>query len=396
MEPIPNRRVLPDGAALRPILFIGGIIMQFKDYKDGIRLSRLGMGNMRLPIQEDKEGHPIDYGKTKAIIDEAIRSGINYFDTAYVYHGGESEVVVGKALAEYPRESFYIADKFNYGANPDFRAQFEEQLKRLDMDYIDFYLLHAVGDDSFEPYTTCGCIEYFKEKKSEGKIRYLGFSFHGSPDTLRKLLLVHEWDFVQIQLNYYDWVFGTAKEQYEILTEAGIPVIVMEPVRGGMLAKLNEKTAAKLKDADPGRSIASWALRWVMGLDNVQVILSGMSAMDQMTDNVATFAEGKPLTAEERALAEQVAADYRTDVSVPCTACRYCTDDCPMGLEIPKLLSVYNKFKVDGPWALMPLGKFPEDKRPTACISCAACTGHCPQTIDVPKYMTEMAEAMKK
>ena len=370
--------------------------MKFKDFKDGIKLSRLGMGNMRLPVDESKEGRPIDYAKTKAIIDEAIRSGINYFDTAYVYHGGESEVVVGKALAEYPRDSFYVADKFNYGANPDYKAQFEEQLQRLNMNYIDFYLLHAIGDDSFENYTTCGCVEYFKQKKAEGAIRYLGFSFHGSPETLRKLLPVYNWDFVQIQLNYYDWVFGTAKEQYEILTEAGIPVMVMEPVHGGMLATLNEKTSAKLKAADPARSIASWGMRWVMGLENVQVVLSGMSAMDQMKDNVATFAEGKYLTDEERAFVEQIAVDYRTDVSVPCTACRYCTDDCPMGLEIPKLLATYNEFKIGGPWALMALNELPEDKRPTACVGCGACTGHCPQTIEVPKYMAEMAEVMRR
>ena len=369
--------------------------MIYKDYK-GKQISRLGMGNMRLPIHEDKEGRPINYEEAKALIDELIRSGVNYFDTAYVYHGGESEVFVGKALAEYPRDSFNVATKFNFGANPDFRAQFAEQLKRLNMDYIDFYLLHGIGDESCDSYLNCGCLDYFKEMKAEGKIRNLGFSFHGSPDTLRRLLPVYEWDFVQIQLNYYDWVFGTAKEQYEILTEAGIPVVVMEPVHGGMLAKLNEKTSATLKAADPDRSIASWAMRWVMGLDNVQVVLSGMSDMSQVKDNVATFAEGKPLSAEERKLAEQVAVDYKTDVSVPCTACRYCTDDCPMGLEIPKLLSAYNEAKVSGPWALMGLGQLPEDKRPAACVGCGSCTGHCPQTIDVPKYMAEMAAMMKR
>lgn len=370
--------------------------MQFEDYKNNIKLSLLGMGNMRLPTVGGEPSSPIDYEKAKAIIDQCIRDGINYFDTAYIYHGGRSEAFVGKALAEYPRDSYCVADKFHYGANPDFRAQFVEQLKRLNMDYIDFYLLHGIRDDSFEKYTSCGCVEYFKEKKAEGAIRHLGFSFHGSPDTLRKLLPVYDWDFVQIQLNYYDWVFGTVKEQYEILTEAGIPVIVIEPVRGGMLAKLNEKTAAKLKAADPEHSLASWAMRWLIGLDNVQVVLSGMSDLEQLADNVATFSKAKPLTDEERALAEQVAADYRTDVSVPCTACRYCTDDCPVGLEIPKLLASYNEFKIGGPWALMSLNELPEDKRPAACVGCGACTGHCPQSIDVPKHMAEMAEVIRK
>lgn len=370
--------------------------MQFKDYKDGIKLSRLGMGNMRLPVQGEDPNSPIDYEKAKAIIDECIRSGINYFDTAYIYHGGESERFVGKALAEYPRDSFYVADKFNIEANPDYKAQFPEQLEKLNMEYIDFYLLHGIGDHSVDKFLTCGCIDYFDGMKKEEKLRYLGFSFHGSPDTLRRLLPAYKWDFVQIQLNYYDWVFGTAKEQYEILTEAGIPVVVMEPVHGGMLAKLNEKTAAKLQAADPERSLASWAMRWVMGLDNVQVVLSGMGDLEQLADNVATFSEAKLLTEEERALVEQVAVDYRTDVSVPCTACRYCVTDCPMGLEIPRLLASYNEAKIGGPWRLQQLMGLPEEKRPAACIACGSCTGHCPQSIDVPKYMTEMAETIRK
>ncbi len=369
--------------------------MIYKDFQ-GEKISRLGMGNMRLPTVGGEPGSPIDYEQAKSMIDELVRSGVNYFDTAYIYHGGKSEEFVGKALSDYPRESYHVATKFNLGANPDYRAQFAEQLSRLGMDYIDFYLLHGVGDDSFEGYTGCGCIEYFEEQKKAGRIRWLGFSFHGSPDTLRRMLAIRKWDFVQIQLNYYDWVFGTAKEQYEILAEAGIPVVVMEPAHGGMLARLNEKTAAKLKAMDPERSVASWAMRWAMGLEGVQVVLSGMSDMEQARDNIATFAEGKPLTAEERAAVEQVAADYRTDVSVPCTACRYCTDGCPMGLEIPKILAAYNASKVEGPWALMDLAKLPEDKRPSACIACGACTAACPQSIEVPKYMAEMAEAEKR
>ena len=370
--------------------------MQYKNFKDTIKLSRLGMGNMRLPVREDETGRPIDYERAKAIIDECMRAGINYFDTAYIYHGGESERFVGRALKDYPRESFYVADKFNIEANPDFRAQFDEQLERLDMNYIDFYLLHGIGDHSADRFLNSGCIEYFNQKKEQGAIHNLGFSFHGSPDTLRKLLPVYHWDFVQIQLNYYDWVFGTAKEQYEILTEANIPVIVMEPVHGGMLAKLNEKTAARLTNLDPKRSLASWAMRWLIGLDNVYVVLSGMSDLDQVADNVATFAESKPLSEDERAFVEQTAVEYRADVSVPCTACRYCVTDCPMGLDIPRLLAAYNEAKIGGAWRLSSLMSLPEDKRPAACVGCGACTGHCPQSIDVPKCMAEMAELMKR
>ena len=369
--------------------------MKMKEYKNGISLSLLGMGNMRLPTEGDQAGNPIDYQRASAIIDAAMAAGVNYYDTAYIYHGGKSEEFVGKALAKYPRDSYYVADKFNLEANPDYKGQFAEQLKRLNMDRIDFYLLHGIGDHSAPTFVSNGCIEYFDGLKKEGKITFLGFSFHGSPATLRELVRRYAWDFVQIQLNYYDWVFGTAKEQYDILTEAGIPVMVMEPVHGGMLAKLNENTAAMLKKAAPERSLASWAMRWVMGLDNVQVVLSGMSTMEQFEDNARTVAEYKLLTDAERKLAEDVARAYRSDVSVPCTACRYCCTDCPMGLDIPMLLAAYNESKIGGAWRLNTLKGLPEDKRPAACIGCGSCTGHCPQTIDVPKYMAEMAELMK-
>ena len=368
--------------------------MQYKAFQD-VSLSRLGMGNMRLPTLENADGQPIDYDRAKAIIDSAVRAGVNYFDTAYIYHGGESERFVGRALADYPRESYYVADKFNLDANPDYRAEFAEQLERLNMEYIDFYLLHGIGDHSVDSFLSNGCVEYFDGMKKEGKIRWFGFSFHGSPDSLRRLLKAYHWDFVQIQLNYYDWYFGTAKEQYEILTQAGIPVIVMEPVHGGMLAKLNEETAQMLKAAAPERTLASWAMRWVLGLENVQVVLSGMSDLDQLQDNVNTFSESLPLNGEEQALVEKAVRIYRADVSVPCTACRYCCPDCPAGLEIPALMAAYNDAKIGGAWRLASLTALPEEKRPAACIGCGSCTGHCPQRIDVPKYMREMAELMK-
>ena len=368
--------------------------MQYKAFQ-GASLSRLGMGNMRLPTLENMDGQPIDYDRAKAIIDNAVRMGVNYFDTAYIYHGGESERFVGRALADYPRESYYVADKFNLEANPDYKAEFAEQLERLNMEYIDFYLLHGIGDHSADSFMSNGSIEYFDGLKREGKIRWLGFSFHGSPDTLRRLLKAYHWDFVQIQLNYYDWYFGTARQQYEILTQMGIPVMVMEPVHGGMLAKLNEKTAQMLKDAAPERTLASWAMRWVLGLDNVQVVLSGMSDLDQLQDNVNTFSESLPLNEKEQALVEKVVQLYRADVSVPCTACRYCCPDCPIGLEIPALLAAYNDAKIGGAWRLASLNALPENRRPAACIGCGSCTGHCPQRIDVPKYMREMAELMK-
>ena len=221
-------------------------LVQYREFKDGVRLSRLGMGNMRLPVREDVPGQPIDYEKAEAVIDAAYAAGVNYYDTAYIYHNGESEVFTGKALKKYPRDSYFVADKFNFQAQPDYRIQFQEQLDRLSMDYIDFYLLHGVQDNFVDEILECGCIAYFEQLRQEGKIRYLGFSFHANPANLRKMLAAHDWDFVQIQLNYYDWQYGNQRELYEILTEAEIPVMVMEPVHGGLLARLNDSAAALL------------------------------------------------------------------------------------------------------------------------------------------------------
>ena len=367
--------------------------MQYNAFKDGIELSRLGMGCMRFPMLEE-EGHPIDEVKAQEIIDYAMANGVNYYDTAYIYHDGNSERFIGKALKKYPRESYYVADKFNFQANPDFKAQFAEQLERLQEERIDFYLLHAVSDNLFEDYTTCGCIEYFEQMRAEGKIRYLGFSFHGTPDCLRKMIAHHKFDFVQIQLNYYDWLFGDAKEQYEILEAANIPVVVMEPVRGGRLAALTEACDAELKAAAPDRSIASWALRWVMHLPQVKVILSGMSTKEQIIDNINTFS-GEALNDEEVAKVEEVCKEFKKSISVACTACRYCCPDCPMGIEIPKVLAIYNNYKIGGPWQLHALDELPEGKRPEDCIGCGSCTNHCPQNIDIPALMAELAEARK-
>ena len=368
--------------------------MQYKTYKSNVKLSRLGMGNMRLPVVEG-DNSKIDYDKAKAIIDRCMESGINYYDTAFIYHGGKSEEFVGRALAEYPRESFYAADKFNLQAEPDYRAQFAEQLNRLQMDYIDFYLLHGIQDSLIDKFMSNGCISYFDEMKKQGKIRYLGFSYHGSVSELPELLKAYPWDFVQIQLNYYDWYFGNAKELYELLSAENIPVIVMEPVHGGLLANLNEEAGAELKKAAPDKSLASWAMRWVMELDNVQVVLSGMSDTAQIEDNLRTFDEALPLTKEDQEKLRQAAEIQHSAVSVACTVCRYCCPDCPVGLDIPRLLKAYNEAKIGGAWRLASLGNLPEEKMPTACIGCGSCTRHCPQSFDIPGYMNEMKEMLK-
>ena len=365
--------------------------MIYSNFKD-IKLSKLGMGNMRLPsIGGGKGNSPLDFSESARMIDAALKGGVNYFDTAYVYQGGESERCVGEAMKKYPRDSFYLATKFNYGANPDYKAVFAEQLQRLQTDHIDFYLIHCLLDSNIENYLNCGCIEYFEQMKKEGKITYLGFSNHASPETLRRFADAHKWDFAQIQMNYLDWEFSTSEEEYNILTERNIPVVVMESVRGGRLSDLTPELNAKLLAAQPDRSVSSWAFRWLMRHENVMVMLSGMSTMEQVEDNLKTFESDCALTDEQCAFLKEIAHEFKTGFTIPCTACRYCTDDCPQQLDIPGLLKVYNEYKYDGWWHKGMLKDFSDEKLPSNCIGCGTCTGHCPQGIDIPSYMKKLA-----
>ena len=265
------------------------------------------------------------------------------------------------------------------------------------MDRVDFYLLHGVTDKLISDYLDHGAPAYFREQKRLGKIRYFGFSFHGSPDALRQVLACGPWDFVQIQLNYYDWFHGTAREQYEILREHHIPILVMEPAHGGMLADLPEAGRELLLAAKPDATAASWAFRFLRTLPGIAVVLSGMSSLEQVKDNVQTFSDDKFLSEEEISLVRQVSDVIHDLYAVPCTGCRYCCADCPQQLDIPFLLAAYNEYKTGGEkslssWRLARLDALPEDKRPSACVGCGACTAHCPQGLDVPAYMREMAE----
>ena len=363
-----------------------------KDFK-GEPISRLGMGNMRLPTVGGGRGAPIDFDKAAEIIDYAMKNGITYFDTAYVYAG--SEDFLGKVLPRYDRASFKLATKYMASANLDYKAVFEEQLKRLNTDYIDFYLMHGImNEDAVNGYIGRGCLEYFIEQKEKGRIKQLGFSSHAPVPVLEKMIAAYKWDFAQIQLNYLDWDMQDSKGQYEALTRAGIPVIVMEPVRGGRLASLSPKADALLKEAHPDWSIASWAFRWLLRLDNVQVILSGMSNMEQIVDNVNTFNAGGPLSDEDTAILEKACEMFRGEINVPCTGCRYCCDDCPMQIDIPAVLAAYNRAKLDGPmgmFGLMAINPGPKD-----CVGCGACASHCPQHIGIPEIMAELSEQLSK
>ena len=364
-----------------------------------LTLPRLGFGTMRLPTLPDGT---IDEEKTAEMVACAMAHGVNYFDTAMPYHSGESETVIGRILSRYDRSSFYLADKYpghqicsTY--NP--AATFEEQLQKCGVEYFDFYLLHNVYENSMKTYLNpqWGIIEYFKEQRRLGRIRHLGFSSHCRPEHLREFLDAcgEDMEFCQIQLNWLDWTLQDAKTQYELLTERNIPVWVMEPVRGGALAKLPEESITRLKTLRPEESIPAWSFRFLQDLPNVKMILSGMSDLEQMEDNIRTFQQVKPLSAEERDLLLEIAEPLKG--SVPCTACRYCCDGCPAGLNIPVLLSLYNGFCITPHLTVaMAVESFPPDKRPAACIGCGKCAQICPQGIDIPGALKAFAEGLAK
>ena len=362
--------------------------MIYKQFQD-IQLSRLGMGNMRLPVR----GGKIDKQKAQEIIDYAMSQGVNYYDTAYVYHSGQSESFLGEALNRYPRDSYYLSTKFYVMANPNIEQMFEEQLRKLHTDYIDFYLFHCVNEETIGAYTAKSrrYMDFLLEQKAKGRIRHIGFSSHGKPATLRRML---DWsdafEFVQIQLNYLDWTMQDAKQQYEIITEHGLPVWVMEPVRGGRLASLGNKYDAMLKQAKPEWSVPAWAFHWLMGLPNVTMILSDMSDMGQIRDNIATFQNEEPLTPEQNMLLMNVAAGYQSRLAVPCTACRYCCDGCPVSLDIPRGMNLYNELSLTHDKAAWEKAMEAE-VNPAACIGCGQCTSHCPQSIAVPEIMEKLS-----
>lgn len=365
--------------------------MIYKNFMN-IQLSRLGMGVMRLPVVGDDPNGAIDYEKAQEIIDYAMNHGINYYDTAYVYHNGESESFLGKAMVKYQRSSYYLATKFNIDANPDYRTVFEEQLRNLNTDYIDFYLLHGLVESNIDRYLESGCIEYFEEQQKMGRIKYLGFSSHAASAALQRVADYRKWDFAQIQMNYIDWEFSTTKEEYELLMERKIPIMVMEPVRGGRLADLGEELNSRLRKEKPEWSIPSWAFRWLKGKEGIFVCLSGMSALSQIQDNVSVFDAEEALTEKQTEMLKDVANELKKSMSVPCTGCRYCCSECPKGLEIPQLLEAYNMYKYVGWWKGNELDGITEGKRPSACLGCGKCLKHCPQKIEIPTLLAKLKE----
>ena len=376
--------------------------MIYKEFQD-IRLSSLGFGMMRLPGGCDNP--QINEAQTAEMIDYAIRNGVNYFDTAWGYHQGNSERVAGKLLSQYSRESYYLASKFpgydvsNFGHVEEI---FEEQLKKCRTEYFDFYLLHNIYEKNIDAYlddATYHTVSYLLEQKAKGRIRHLGFSAHGEYEVMERFLAAYgdKMEFCQIQLNYLDWHFQKADKKVELLNRHNIPIWVMEPLRGGRLASLPEDAASKLKALRPEETVPGWAFRFLQSIPGVTMVLSGMSDLPQMKENIATFSEDKPLSNEELDALVGIADDMVRGGILPCTACRYCTSYCPQGLDIPRLLALFNEHTFTGGGFLAPMAveALPENKRPGACVGCRSCEAVCPQQIKISEAMAAFAKLLQ-
>ena len=368
-------------------------------YKElqGLQLSNLGMGCMRLPVVDGNDA-VVDQAAVEEMVALAMDRGLNYYDTAWGYHAGHSETAIGKALSAYPRESFFLADKFpgydlsNMGK---VREIFEAQLKKCQVEYFDFYLFHNVCEMNIDAYLDpkYGILDYLLQQKKNGRIRHLGFSCHGAMPVLKRFLEAYgkDMEFCQLQLNYIDWIFQGGREKVELLEQYHIPVWVMEPLRGGRLARLSAQEAAVLQALNPQRPIPAWAFRFLQSIPSVKVILSGMSNLDQMKDNLATFETEDPLTEKELDGLLALGDEMTNPKALACTACRYCTTHCPQGLDIPHLLALYNEHRFTGGGFIAPmaLSAIPADKQPSACIGCRSCETVCPQQLKISEAMAD-------
>ena len=372
--------------------------MIYKQFQD-LNLSALGFGCMRLPTIDGDDAKP-DEAQAARLITRAMEGGVNYFDTAWGYHAGNSETVMGRILKEYPRGSFCLADKFpGYDlSNMDKVDEiFDKQLEKCQVDYFDFYLFHNICAMNIDAYLDPKhhIYESLMARKKAGQIRCLGFSAHGNLDTMKRFLDAYgkDMEFCQIQLNWLDWDFQNAKAKVELLKKWNIPVWVMEPLRGGKLANLSDEYAAKLRELRPDEGVPAWAFRFVQSIPSVTVTLSGMSTMEQVEDNLKTFQQEKPLSEAEMKTLLAIADSMTASTSVPCTACRYCTTHCPQGLDIPVLLELYNEHTFTGGGFIAPMrvAQLPEDKRPSSCVGCRSCEAVCPQQIKISESLADFA-----
>ena len=376
--------------------------MIYSDFK-GIKLSALGLGCMRLPCVEGNSAQ-IDMEAAEKMVAYSFEKGINYFDTAWGYHSGMSEPVMGEILSKYPRDSYYLATKFpGYDVSNMDKVEeiFEKQLARLKTDYFDFYLFHNVCEKNIDGYLDekFGIYKYLTEQKKRGRIRYLGFSTHGSIHTMKRFLEAYgkDMEFCQLQVNWLDWDFQNARAKIELVRSYGIPVWIMEPVRGGKLAVLAPEYMERLRAFRPEATAAEWAFRFLQSLPEAVVTLSGMSNMEQLSENIETYSESRPLNEDEMAALLEIAADMTAKTALPCTSCRYCVDHCPMGLDIPWFIELYNEHVYSGGGFIAPmaLDAVSEDKRPSACLGCRACEAVCPQGIKISEMMTDFTERIR-
>lgn len=376
--------------------------MIYKEFQN-LKLSMLGLGTMRLPIKGES-ADSIDEEEVDKMFDYAIKKGINYFDTAWGYHNGKSEIVTGKILKKYPRESYYLASKFpGYDLSNIDKVEeiFEKQLEKCQTPYFDFYLFHNVYEKNVDPYLDekHGILEYLLKQKENGRIKHLGFSCHGSIDVMKKFLEKYGkyMEFGQIQLNYLDYKFQDAKAKVDLLNKYNITIWIMEPLRGGKLAKLSEKHETILRQLRPDETIPAWAFRFLQSFDNIAVVLSGMSTMDQLEQNIETFEENKPLNDTEMETILNIAEEMLQGNILPCTGCAYCTEYCPQGLNIPHILALYNEHTFTGGGFLAPMAisALPDEKKPSACVGCKSCEAVCPQQLKISEAMSNFNEALK-
>ncbi len=364
----------------------------------GIETSLLGFGCMRFPVTAEGK---IDEPEAERMLDKAIAAGVNYIDTAYPYHNGDSEPFVGRVLKKYDRHSFYLATKlpcWNVSKKEDAERIFEEQLTRLQTDYIDFYLMHALSGDSFRKMAELGVVEVLERLKAEGRIKYLGFSFHDSYEAFKEILCYRDWDFCQIQLNYMDAESQAGLKGYRLTEERNVPLVIMEPVKGGSLAAFAEDITGKFRALDPEASVASYALRWVGSLPNVKVILSGMSTMEQVEDNLKTFTDFRSLSDEETKTIDDIVALIRSRVQNGCTACRYCMP-CPAGVDIPGNFRVWNTYHMYQNYNMVKNSwekNLGDEKQAKNCIKCGKCEKACPQKLHIREDLEKVQADMEK
>lgn len=375
--------------------------MIYNNFNDK-KLSALGFGTMRLPTI-DNDISKIDEEKVFEIFDYAISKGINYFDTAWGYHNGMSEIAVGKALKRHPRESFYLASKFpgydvrNFGKTEEI---FEKQLEKCQVEYFDFYLIHNVCEKNIEQYLdrSYGTVDYLLEQKKKGRIKHLGFSTHADYNNFIRFMDAYgeHMEFCQIQLNYIDYEFQEANKKIEYLNSKSIPIWVMEPLRGGKLANVSDDLLTYIKAIRPSFTPCSLAFRFLQAIPGVTVTLSGMSNLEQVKDNIKIFETYEPLTDLEVKSALELARKMTSNV--PCTSCRYCTEYCPQALDIPKLIALYNEFVFTGGGFIAPMyiSTLEESKRPSACLGCKSCEAVCPQSIKISEVLSDFNIRLNK